>query len=211
MDMGGVADGEEFKSCFDSVHLLDRREHTRVSIDRFSAFDAESSSRIEDVIDLSDYCYVAFQAEEGYTLTISELAFFGRAEGETVIRYEVYVTDALPEMILNPDGSYTTYPDELGDVPELDPETAITEKIFSEDKLVGSSSLRTDEDWDSTHIKLDRDVILSEGNYLVIKFCENTVTEADTGTEGEPPVLGELNTVNFTLNYLLFYFEEVVN
>ncbi len=211
MDMGEVADAEQFKDCFDSVHLLDRGEHSTVSIGSFSAFEADSSYDIEQVLDPSEYCYIAFQAADGYTLTVSELAFFAKIEGEGVLNYEVYVTDALPEMILNSDGSYTTYPNGLGTVPNLDPSTAVTESIFSEDCLVGSAALRTDSDWDSTHLKLDRAVVLSEENYLVIKFTDNCVKIQDGTAEGEPPVYGELLPLRFTVNYLLFYFDEIVN
>lgn len=206
-DMGAGESVDDCRDYFSSVVLLDREGRHDDDIATFLNFEDEDSDlTVHEVIKESDYCYVALQVREGYTLTISEMAMFLRSDERSGFAIELYRSDKIPTKLGNGDGTYTYLPDENGDMPSkdkdgnyVDRKDEVDESVLNSTNLIKRDALRASSDWDSTHVDFSRTTITG-GEYLVIKFVDNCAG-------GEKLA----NTYRFTLNYIMFYFESVEN
>jgi len=204
-DMGAGATADAYRDYFSSVVLLDR-EGGRYdeNFETFLDFSGEDSdTEVPVVIEERTYTYVAFRVSDGYTLTVSELALFLKAAEKGSVMTEIYRSDMIPTKIDLGGGQYLYYPDESGEMPKkddegnyIDREDEVDESVLDETKLIATAGLRAAPDWDSTHVDLTKTVI-SGGEYLILKFVENCALNDGENAYGP-----------FTLNYIMFYFDE---
>ena len=210
-DLGVGGDEEAYKKYFSNVILLSHEGRTERSISAFNAsISYENSTEMGEVVAYGDYCYIAFEVADGYTLWVDEFAFFAKTEGASAtLELEFYVTDELPTKLESGD-SEVYYPDGSdGDnsvyVPETDPDSGeVIERgdgeksdadIFTEDKKYYTDSMSVSSHWSSVLLDFDGAQTVKEGEYIVIRVRTNL----DATEESE--------RIRFTVNYLMFHFE----
>ena len=212
VDMGVGDDEEAFKKYFSSVILLSHEGRTERSIGAFNAsITYENSTDIKEVVNCSDYCYIAFQVSDGYTLVVDEFAFYAKTDGsQATLELEFYVTDEIPTKIENGDSDVYFPGTSDGDNSVYIPETDSTsgeiidrgesEKtdtdIFTEDKKYYTDSMKVSSKWSSVLLEFDTKQTVNEGEYIVIRI-KNNCESAD-----------ESQRIRFTINYLMFHFED---
>ncbi len=212
-DMGVGDDEDAFKKYFSNVILLSHSGRSERSISAFNAeVSYENSTEIKEVIDCGDYCYIAFEVADGYTLTVDEFAFFAKTDGKSgTLDIEFYVTDEIPTKI-DSGSSDVYYPDSAeGDNEVYTPETDAdsgdiidrgeNEKgdadIFTEDKKYHTDSMHVSAEWSSVLLEFDTPQTVKTGQYIVIRVKTNCL--AIEARENE--------RIKFTINYLMFHFE----
>ena len=212
-DMGVGEEQDSFQKYFSNVILLSHSGRSERSIAAFNAaVTYENSTEIRDVIGCADYCYVAFEVADGYTVTVDEFAFCARSDGDTdTLELEFYVTDQLPTKI---DGSDSTvYFPEKADkdnatyTPETDPNTGLMldrengergdSDVFNSENRYHTDSMSISAQWDSKLLEFDAPQTVHEGEYIVIRV-KNNCTAAEKS-----------DRVPFTINYLMFHFTAV--
>lgn len=207
-DMGVGDEEEAFKRYFSNVILLSHDGRTERSISAFNAsITYENSTEINEVVDHGDYCYIAFQVADGYSLTVDEFAFFVKSETDSgTLQIEFYVTDELPTKIESGD-SEVYYPEKAdGDNSVYIQETESgsgenetraekTDKdIFTEDKKYHTDSMKISSRWNSVLLEFDTPQTVNDGEYIVIRIKNNCESE------------NENERLRFTINYLMFHF-----
>ncbi len=211
-DMGVGDEQDSFKKYFSNVILLSHSGRSERSISVFNAnVSYENSTEIEEVIAHGDYCYIAFEVADGYTLTVDEFSFFAKTDGEAgTLELEFYVTDELPTKIDSGEAD-VYYPDSAdGDNSVYTPETdsnsgSIIDRgenersdadIFTEDKKYHSDSMKVSAEWSSVLLEFDTPQTVKEGEYIVIRVNTNCLAIDDRESE----------RISFTVNYLMFHF-----
>ncbi len=222
--MGAGTDTESYKDYFSGVVLLDRGGRIDESIGIFGEYGNAEEHGIKDAVGISNYCYMAFEAADGYTLTVSELAFYARAEEAGTLNFEIYKVSELPTKLLNKDGTNTVLPDEYGNTDEND---GTDETVFTEENKYGTYSFALEKEWNSRHYDLEKSITVSGGEYIVLRFLNNCVLPNEveekedtdsakddssiTGGESSAEEAVEKAWLYFTVNYPMFYFDEAKN
>lgn len=213
-DMGEGLEQDSFKNYFSNVILLSHEGRSERSITAFNGeISLENSTEIKDVIDCSDYCYIAFEVADGYVLKVDEFAFFARTEDVAgVLELEFYVTDELPTKIEGGE-SDVYFPDSSGEdnsvyLPETDATSGeIVERedgersdadIFKAEDKYHSESMRVSAEWDSVLLEFDTPQTVKAGEYIVIRISNNCLAVGERENE----------RISFTINYLMFHFTQ---
>ena len=215
----GAGEGEDdFKMYFSGVYLLaasDSKKYVfeKHTIDKFNNDISMEDNDIPEVVSDKEYCYIAFQVSDGYTLSVSEFAFHVRTnEGDGVLDLSFYVADTLPTSSDNDDGA----PDgseggesgtESGGNDGAEGTEGDTDEDVYEDDWVSSlnnfhsSIFSVGEEWNSVLLQFDSTQVATSGQYIVIRVNNNCLLNTDSDDDEE-----KLTPVSFTFNYLLFYF-----
>jgi hypothetical protein len=168
---------------------------------------------IPEVVSDKEYCYIAFKVSDGYTLSVSELAFHVRTnEGDGVLDLSFYVADTLPTSSKNddgaPDGSEggESGAESGGNDGDEGTEGGTDEDVYEEDWVSSlnnfhSSIFSVGEEWNSVLLQFDSTQVATSGQYIVIRVNNNCLLNTDSDDDEE-----KLTPVSFTFNYLLFYF-----
>lgn len=186
---------EDYVNYFSSVTLMTPNGNNTMRMSAFyEAIDLGESDHLIDAVDYDDYRLIAFKVANGYTLTISEFAFFLHTEEKSAsLEFDFYVTDKLPSKVngneetADPEG--TTAPDELTE-----------EDVFGSLESYHNAFFSIDREWDSTHLEFDSPQTVEAGEYVVIRIVNNTCT---CGEETPEPA------IPFAFNYFLFYIDSV--
>ena len=215
----GAGEGEDdFKMYFSGVYLLaasgsKKYVFEKHTIDKFNNDISMEDNDIPEVVSDKEYCYIAFQVSDGYTLSVSEFAFHVRTnEGDGVLDLSFYVADTLPTSSDNDDGA----PDgseggesgtESGGNDGAEGTEGDTDEDVYEDDWVSSlnnfhsSIFSVGEEWNSVLLQFDSTQVATSGQYIVIRVNNNCLLNTDSDDDEE-----KLTPVSFTFNYLLFYF-----
>lgn len=215
----GAGEGEDdFKMYFSGVYLLAANGSKKYvfekhTIDKFNNDISMEDNDIPEVVSDKEYCYIAFQVSDGYTLSVSEFAFHVRTnEGDGVLDLSFYVADTLPTSSDNddgaPDGSEGGESDtESGGNDGAEGTEGGTDEDVYEDDWVSSlnnfhsSIFSVGEEWNSVLLQFDSTQVATSGQYIVIRVNNNCLLNTDSDDDEE-----KLTPVSFTFNYLLFYF-----
>ena len=215
----GAGEGEDdFKMYFSGVYLLTANGSQKYvlekhTIDKFNNDISMEDNDIPEVVSDKEYCYIAFQVSDGYTLSVSEFAFHARTnEGDGVLDLSFYVADTLPTSSDNdddaPDGSEGGESDtESGGNDGAEGTEGGTDEDVYEDDWVSSlnnfhsSIFSVGEEWNSVLLQFDSTQVATSGQYIVIRVNNNCLLNTDSDDDEE-----KLTPVSFTFNYLLFYF-----
>ena len=215
----GAGEGEDdFKMYFSGVYLLAANGSKKYvfekhTIDKFNNDISMEDNDIPEVVSDKEYCYIAFQVSDGYTLSVSEFAFHARTnEGDGVLDLSFYVADTLPTSSDNddgaPDGSEGGESDtESGGNDGAEGTEGGTDEDVYEDDWVSSlnnfhsSIFSVGEEWNSVLLQFDSTQVATSGQYIVIRVNNNCLLNTDSDDDEE-----KLTPVSFTFNYLLFYF-----
>ena len=215
----GAGEGEDdFKMYFSGVYLLaasgsKKYVFEKHTIDKFNNDISMEDNDIPEVVSDKEYCYIAFQVSDGYTLSVSEFAFHARTnEGDGVLDLSFYVADTLPTSSDNdddaPDGSEGGESDtESGGNDGAEGTEGGTDEDVYEDDWVSSlnnfhsSIFSVGEEWNSVLLQFDSTQVATSGQYIVIRVNNNCLINTDSDDDEE-----NLAPVSFTFNYLLFYF-----
>ena len=202
----GVGEGEDdFKQYFSGVHVLSASGAKVHPIDDFNRDIHLGDDEIPTVVSYDEYCYIGFRVSDGYTVTLSEFAFFARATTSGVLALEFYTVDKMPTSVKDKDGDGVTPPaasvteEDTASVTEEDTEIS-EEEIFIPSKKFHGSTFSVGKDWSSVHLKFDAPQVVSGGEYVVVRIHNNCASP--DGTEDATP------SVSFTFNYLLFHFTD---
>ena len=81
VDLGAGGSEEDYADYFSSVILMSPSGKTTERMATFyGAMSLGESSTMKDVVEYDDYRLIAFKVANGYTLTVSEFAFFLHTE-----------------------------------------------------------------------------------------------------------------------------------
>ena len=215
----GAGEGEDdFKMYFSGVYLLAANGSKKYvlekhTIDKFNNDISMEDNDIPEVVSDKEYCYIAFQVSDGYTLSVSEFAFHVRTnEGDGVLDLSFYVADTLPTSSKNddgaPDGSEggESGTESGGNDGDEGTEGGTDEDVYEEDWVSSlnnfhSSIFSVGEEWNSVLLQFDSTQVATSGQYIVIRVNNNCLINTDSDDDEE-----KLAPVSFTFNYLLFYF-----
>ena len=215
----GAGEGEDdFKMYFSGVYLLAANGSKKYvlekhTIDKFNNDISMEDNDIPEVVSDKEYCYIAFKVSDGYTLSVSELAFHVRTnEGDGVLDLSFYVADTLPTSSKNddgaPDGSEggESGTESGGNDGDEGTEGGTDEDVYEEDWVSSlnnfhSSIFSVGEEWNSVLLQFDSTQVATSGQYIVIRVNNNCLINTDSDDDEE-----KLAPVSFTFNYLLFYF-----
>ena len=207
----GVGEGEDdFKQYFSGVHVLSASGAKDYPIEDFNRDIHLGDDEIPTVVSYDESCYIGFRVSDGYTVTLSEFAFFARAATSGVLALEFYTVDKMPTSVKDKDGDGVTPPDpdapiaasaQTEEETGTEADTEISEEeIFIPSKKFHGSTFSVDEDWSSVHLKFDAPQVVRGGEYVVVRIHNNCASP--DGTEDATP------SVSFTFNYLLFHFTD---
>ena len=198
-DLGAGGFEEDYMDYFSSVILMspDGKKTKRMT-DFYEAISLEDSDTMYDVVDFDDYRLIAFEVANGYTLTVSECAFFLHTEEKSAdLTFSFYVADELPSRV---EGNTETTPPEGTTNPDGTTSERTEEDIFGSLDSYHDDVFSIGAEWDSTHLEFENTQTVDAGQYIVIRITNNVCTCGEEETESAVP---------FTLNYFLFYIEEV--
>ena len=218
LDTGAGEGEDDFKMYFSGVYLLAANGSKKYvfekhTIDKFNNDISMEDNDIPEVVSDKEYCYIAFQVSDGYTLSVSEFAFHVRTnEGDGVLDLSFYVADTLPTSSKNddgaPDGSEGGESDtESGGNDGAEGTEGGTDEDVYEDDWVSSlnnfhsSIFSVGEEWNSVLLQFESTQVATSGQYIVIRVNNNCLLNTDSDDDEE-----KLAPVSFTFNYLLFYF-----
>lgn len=219
MDLGVGENEDDFKKYFSGVYVLSENGTEKYAIEKFNRDINIEDMDIPVVIDYGEYCYIGFCVSDGYTVSLSEFAFFARtASGQGVLELEFYIVDEMPTSIKNSDGEDVELPplDQTSTVSESDvaesegesesdseTETEIYEDdIFKPSERFHVTTFSISEEWDSVLLQFDGAKVAKSGQYIVVRINNNCYSSDDEGEDEKIP------PVSFTFNYLLFYFTD---
>ena len=198
-DLGAGGFEEDYMDYFSSVILMspDGKKTKRMT-DFYEAISLEDSDTMYDVVDFDDYRLIAFEVATGYTLTVSECAFFLHTEEKSAdLMFSFYVADELPSRV---EGNTVTTPPEEPTNPDDTTSERTEDDIFGSLDSYHNDTVSIGAEWDSTHLEFDDAQTVEAGQYIVIRITNNVCSCGEEETEPAVP---------FTLNYFLFYIEEV--
>ena len=218
MDTGAGEGEDDFKMYFSGVYLLAANGSKKYvlekhTIDKFNNDISMEDNDIPEVVSDKEYCYIAFQVSDGYTLSVSEFAFHVRTnEGDGVLDLSFYVADTLPTSSKNddgaPDGSEggESGTESGGNDGDEGTEGGTDEDVYEEDWVSSlnnfhSSIFSVGEEWDSVLLQFNSTQVVTSGQYIVIRVNNNCLISTDSDDDEE-----KLAPLSFTFNYLLFYF-----
>ena len=217
MDLGVGENEDDFKKYFSGVYVLSENGSEKYAIENFNRDINIEDMDIPVVIDYGEYCYIGFCVSDGYTVSLSEFAFFARtASGQGVLELEFYIVDEMPTSIKNSDGEDVDLPlvdeDETNESSETEgtegEDNTETETEVYEDDLFDPSNrfhvttFSISEEWDSVLLQFDGAKVAKSGQYIVVRINNNCYSSDDEGEDEKTP------PVSFTFNYLLFYFTD---
>lgn len=198
-DLGAGGFEEDYMDYFSSVILMSPDgKKTKKMADFYEAISLEDSDTMYDVVDFDDYRLIAFEVANGYTLTVSECAFFLHTEEKSAdLTFSFYVADELPSRV---EGNTETTPPEETTNPDGTTSERTEEDIFGSLDSYHDDVFSIGAEWDSTHLEFENTQSVDAGQYIVIRITNNVCTCGEEETEPSVP---------FTVNYFLFYIEEV--
>ena len=193
-DLGAGGLEEDYADYFSSVIMMSPSGKKISNMSTFyETISLEDSSTMYDVVEYDDYRLIAFEIANGYTLTVSEFAFFLHTEEKPAdLQFSFYVTDELPYRV---GGNEETTPPE-----ETTPSDRTEEDVFENLNSYHDDVFSIGAEWDSTHLEFAESQTVHAGQYIVVRITNNVCT---CGAEASEP------SVPFTFNYLLFYIDEV--
>ena len=219
MDLGAGDAEEALGDYISEVYVLTEQGVCQYSISHFTAGMGLGDTNIPVVVPYDEYCYIGFRIADGYTVTLSEFAFFAKTySGNGVLDLEFYIVDKMPTVIKGSDGSDValsspvgggsneTEPDARPDA-ETDTGTeSLTrsetedhireEDLFLSDNQFHSSRFTIGEAWDSVLLQFGGEKTVKGGQFVIVRIKNNCYSASDD-KESDP--------VAFTFNYLLFY------
>ena len=189
MDLGVGESADALSTYFSGVYVLSKSGLETYSIREFNRDISIENSEIPTVVGHEEYCYIGFCVANGYTITLSEFAFFAKTEtGSGVLDLELYAVDKMPTSIEDEDDASQT--------PPSDGEDGEEEDLFPSENSFHTSTFSIGEEWNSVLLKFDGTQTVKGGEYVIVRVKNNCFADSD----GEA-----LTPVAFTFNYLLFY------
>ena len=207
MDFGAGEAEEALGEYFSKVYVLSENGSKQYSISHFNDDVEFEDMDIPVVVPYDEYCYIGFRVADGYTVSLSEFAFFAKTDsGEGVLDLEFYIVDKMPTSLKDSNGNdvVVSSPDseessEIGTDVLTDTETEENireEDLFLSDNKFYSSKFSIGEEWDSVLLQFDGEKTVKGGEYVIVRIKNNCF--AASGDEAAEPI-------TFTFNYLLFY------
>ena len=219
MDLGAGDAEEALGDYISEVYVLTEQGVCQYSISHFTAGMGLGDTNIPVVVPYDEYCYIGFRIADGYTVTLSEFAFFAKTySGHGVLDLEFYIVDKMPTAIKGSDGndvvisspggggSNETEPDARPDaetdtgtesLTQSETEEHIREEdLFLSDNRFHSSRFTIGEAWDSVLLQFGGEKTVKGGQFVIVRIKNNCYSASDDN-ESDP--------VAFTFNYLLFY------
>jgi hypothetical protein len=196
-DLGAGGLETNYTDYFSSVILMspDGKKTKNIN-DFYESMSLGESSTMYDVVDYDDYRLIAFEVANGYTLTVSEFAFFLHTEKKTAdLTFSFYVVDELPDRVGK--NKETETPDDSEQSPT---DERTEEDVFEDLNSYHEAFISIGEKWDSVHLEFAQDQTVYAGQYIVVRITDNV---CDCGEENPE------SAVPFTFNYLLFHISEV--
>ena len=219
-DLGAGEDESSYAEYFSGVYVLSDSGLQKCSITDFGASVSTEDTDIPTVIPCAEYSYIGFRVADGYTLYLSEFAFFARTDSHNgTLELEFYIVDEMPTSIKDKDGNDVeiSSPDDEADEDtetetdtEKDTETegsedseknegAKEEDLFSSEMSFRRATFSVGEEWDSVLLEFGGAQTVNERQYVVVRIKNNCYSSSESEEQDVPA------PVSFTFNYLLFY------
>ncbi len=215
-DMGEGEHENSFHDYFSAVYLFatDGR-YEKESIAKFNATIEKGDEKLEEVVPVSKYAYIAFKVAKGYTLRVEEFACHAKTDGAKETVYFDFYTSAFLPTQLKTEGGEFNFPDFSADDREEptegsssssneEEEEEITEEdaVREENKFASLSMVLTGE-WDSALLAFGAAQTVNPYEYIILRARNNCLLDWEN--------LGFLKPtpVAFTVNYLMFRFTKV--
>ena len=226
----GVGESEDdFKKYFSGVYVLTKRGVDRYLIEDFNRDISLDDMDIPIAVPHGEYCYIGLRVAEGYTLSLSEFAFFAKSEaGDGVLELEFYIVDKMPTSIKDDTGADVEIPPtDVGENTDTEPpsdsestappdteeggeDTPPTDngdgELREEDVFISVNRFHTSEfnigeQWNSILLEFDGSKTVNEKQFVIVRVNNNCYISTDEEEETNP-------SVSFTFNYLLFHFTD---
>ena len=224
----GVGENEDaLGEYFSRVYVLSENGSRSYPISHFNEDVELEDMEIPVVVPYDEYCYIGFRVADGYTLSISEFAFFVKAEsGNGVLDLEFYTVDKMPTSIKNSDGSDVVIadPDSEGSS-EAESDTESGAEADAETNTGTGSEENTEASTETAENIREDDLFLPNNRFFGYTFSvgeewDSVLLQFDgskTVKGGEYVIVrirnncfsdssdGSFEPIAFTFNYLLFY------
>ena len=227
-DFGAGENEYDFKKYFSGVYVLSKSGAQKYSIEDFNRDISIDDMDIPVVVPYEEYCYIGFRVADGYTVSLSEFAFFARSQsGSGVLELEFYIVDEMPTSIKGEDGSDIELPShdeeetqspnesETNDGSETDGEnetdSAVREEdLFTTENKFHVSTFSVEEEWDSVLLEFEGSKAVNANQYIVVRINNNCYlsNHDEKNVENEDAEEEKIPSASFTFNYLLFHFTD---
>ena len=229
VDLGAGENEDDFKKYFSGVYVLSANGLQKYLIDDFNTDIDMEDMDIPVVVPNEEYCYIGFRVANGYTVSLSEFAFFVRtASGEGALELEFYIVDKMPSSIKGEDGEDLEVPpideeenppeeggaenggaeeggaEEGGTETEPDPDLS-EEDVFVPEGKFHDTVFHINENWESVLLEFDGAKTATSKQFVVVRIKNNCNIQYNEEEESEEE---QIPAVSFTFNYLLFHFTD---
>ena len=209
-DLGAGESTDALGEYFSKVYVLSENGSKEYSISHFNDDIDLEDIDIPVVVPYEEYCYIGFRIADGYTVSLSEFAFFARTESESaVLELEFYTVDKMPtslkdssgnDVVISPsDGegsSGAQTGSDTGSGADEGSDNTDEEDLFSSENRFHSASFSISEEWNSVLLQFNVEKTVKGGEYVIVRIKNNCFSAL--GDEAYEPIA-------FTFNYLLFY------
>lgn len=209
-DLGAGESTDALGEYFSKVYVLSENGSKEYSISHFNDDIDLEDIDIPVVVPYEEYCYIGFRVADGYTISLSEFAFFARTESESaVLELEFYTVDKMPtslkdssgnDVVISPsDGegsSGAQTGSDTGSGADEGSDNTDEEDLFSSENRFHSASFSISEEWNSVLLQFNGEKTVKGGEYVIVRIKNNCFSAL--GDEAYEPIA-------FTFNYLLFY------
>lgn len=226
-DFGVGETGDKLSEYFSSVYVLSENGSKQYSISHFNSDIGLEDADVPVVVPHDEYSYIGFRVADGYTVSVSEFAFFAKTNsGNGELDLEFYVIDKMPTSLkdLNGNDIEISLPNsEASSDVDTDAKTDTESNVESDTEIGAETDTETNTET-SENIR-EEDIFLSDNRFHRAKFSVgekwNSVLlqfdGAQTVKGGEYVIVRIRNNcysasgdesnepIAFTFNYLLFY------
>ena len=209
-DLGAGESTDALGEYFSKVYVLSENGSKEYSISHFNDDIDLEDIDIPVVVPYEEYCYIGFRVADGYTISLSEFAFFARTESESaVLELEFYTVDKMPTSIKDSSGNDVVISpsdgegssgaqtgSDTGRGADEGSDNTDEEDLFSSENRFHSASFSISEEWNSVLLQFNGEKTVKGGEYVIVRIKNNCFSAL--GDEAYEPIA-------FTFNYLLFY------
>ena len=210
-DLGAGESTDALGEYFSKVYVLSANGTKQYSVSHFTQDIELEDVDIPIVVPYEEYCYIGFRVADGYTISLSEFAFFAKTESGTgTLDLEFYIVDKMPTSLKDSSGNDVTVSTPDGQEPEKaetdnatggttdgeDSDDIREDDLFLPDNRFHSASFSISEEWNSVLLQFNGEKTVKGGEYVIVRIKNNCFSAL--GDEAYEPIA-------FTFNYLLFY------
>ncbi len=214
-DMGEGEHENAFHDYFSAVYLFatDGR-YEKESIAKFNATIETGDEKLEEVVPVSKYAYIAFKVAKGYTLKVEEFACHAKTDGaEETVYFDFYTSSFLPTQLKTEGGEFDfpdfskddaeeNFPTDEEETEEEEEEITEEDAVKEENKFASLNMVLTGT-WDSALLAFEKAQTVNAYEYIILRARNNCLLDWENLGFIKP------NPVAFTVNYLMFRFTKV--